>query len=301
MNKELLNQIISCDRRAIAKALTIVESTTEVDQKTTQELISSLIDHQCTKTKVIGFSGITGSGKSSLIEEVGKNLLTQNKKIAVLAIDPSSPVHGGSILGDKTRMSTLSNHPDCFVRPVPSKFNHGGISRSTREAVSIFSAAKYDYIFIETVGVGQTEYSVSEMCDLFIVNLLPATGDELQGVKKGINELADIILINKADGALETQANLTVNEYKKTLSKPIITTSIYNKNSIQSIISLIDDFFTKQTKAIKNKRDNQNKLWAKSLALSSLNDRLQEILENVEVNNPYIAKEDLLSKLKKSL
>ena len=102
-------------------------------------------------------------------------------------------------------MSKLSNDPNCFVRPVPSKFNNGGISRSTREALAIFNAAKFDYIFIETVGVGQTEYSVSEICDLFIVNLLPATGDELQGVKKGINELADIILINKADGALETQ------------------------------------------------------------------------------------------------
>lgn len=301
MIKNLSEQIISGDRRSIAKALTIVESTTEIDQKITEELISELFHHQNTETKVIGFSGITGSGKSSLIEEIGKSLLIKNKKIAVLAIDPSSPVHGGSILGDKTRMNTLSNDPTCFVRPVPSKFNNGGISRSTREAITIFSAAKFDYIFIETVGVGQTEYSVSEICDLFIVNLLPATGDELQGVKKGINELADIILINKADGALETQANLTVNEYQKTLNKPIIPTSIFNNSTIIEIIKLIDEFYINQKQVIKKRRNKQNILWAKSLVLSHLADQIQEILTSELIKNPYESKIEIIQKLKNSL
>ena len=243
MKKDLIKSILESERRAIAKALTIVESTTKEDRARTEAIVSELFKHQSISSRVIGFSGITGSGKSSLIEELGKTLLAENKRIAVLAVDPSSPIHGGSILGDKTRMSTLSNHANCFVRPVPSKFNHGGISRSSREAICIFKAANYDYIFIETVGVGQTEYKVSELSDCFIVNLLPATGDELQGVKKGINELADIILINKADGALESQAEITATEYKKSLMKPILTTSIYNSESIKNVIDQIDNFF----------------------------------------------------------
>ncbi len=299
MNKEIISSILNGDRRAIAKALTIVESTTDKDRALTESLISKLFEYKNTSTRIIGFSGITGSGKSSLIEEIGKRLLEQNKKIAVLAIDPSSPIHGGSILGDKTRMSTLSNHPDCFVRPVPSKFNNGGISRSTREAVSIFSAAKYDYIFIETVGVGQTEYSVSELCDCFVVNLLPATGDELQGVKKGINELADIILINKADGALETQANLTVNEYKKSLMKPIVSTSIYAPEKIEEIIKLIDNFFFTETETIKIKRELQNQQWAKSLVVNDLEQIIDAVTEKSKIANPYHEKKQLIEKLKK--
>ena len=299
MIEELIRKITLSDRRSIAKALTIVESTTESDQSLTKDLISKLFDHQNNATKVIGFSGITGSGKSSLIEEIGKTLLQKNKKIAVLAIDPSSPIHGGSILGDKTRMSKLSNDPNCFVRPVPSKFNNGGISRSTREALAIFNAAKFDYIFIETVGVGQTEYSVSEICDLFIVNLLPATGDELQGVKKGINELADIILINKADGALETQASITANEYRKTLNKPIVVTSIYNHQSIEKIISLINNFYEEQDTLIRGRRKKQNKQWAKSIVMSHLSDKLEEATESLDIENPHLAKSKLINSLKK--
>jgi LAO/AO transport system kinase len=301
MIDDLIKLITDGDRRAIAKALTIIESTKQSDKKHTENFISKLFAHQSRHTKVIGFSGITGSGKSSLIEEIGKILLKDNCKIAVLAVDPSSPVHGGSILGDKTRMATLSNHQNCFVRPVPSKFNHGGVSRSSREAISIFSAAKYDYIFIETVGVGQTEYSVSGMCDCFILNLLPATGDELQGVKKGINELADIIIINKADGALETQAKLTVNEYKKTLNKPVVPASIYNTDSIQNIINLINNFFLKKIELISKKRDKQNAQWAKSLTLSHLDSILsrKDCDENIE--NPYAKMKTLLEYLKNKI
>jgi len=297
MIDNLVKSITDGDRRSISKALTIVESTTDKDKKITAELISKLFPLQTSDIRVIGFSGITGSGKSSLIEEYGKLLLEENKKIAVLAVDPSSPVHGGSILGDKTRMSTLSNHQNCFVRPVPSKFNHGGISRSTREAVSIFSASGFDYIFVETVGVGQTEYSVSETCDCFIVNLLPATGDELQGVKKGINELADIILINKADGALETQANITVNEYKKTLNKPIIATSIYQKDTVKNLANLVSEFFDTKRDIVQKKRLNQINKWAKSLAISHLASTLDEI-NLPTMANPYHAKNEIIKKLK---
>ena len=298
MSDTVVKSIIAGDRRIIAKTLTLVESSTLEDRVKTQTIISKLFAFQNKKTRVVGFSGITGSGKSSLIDKLGEELLKENNKIAVLAIDPSSPVHGGSILGDKTRMSILTNNPNCFVRPVPSKFNNGGISKSTREAIAIFRAAGYDYIFIETVGVGQTEYSVSNVCDLLILNLLPATGDELQGIKKGINELADIILVNKADGPLEAQAEITVNEYSKTLNKPIISTSILKKESIKKIVGLINEFYKNNPHLISKKIEIVNKEWAKSLAMSYLSEAVEEAITDQDIKNPYESLDDLLQKLK---
>jgi len=298
MKNNLIKSIVNNDRRALAKALTIVESTAHGDILSTEAIISSLPPYKSMKSKVIGFSGITGSGKSSLIEELGKKLLVDNKKVAVLAIDPSSPIHGGSILGDKTRMDILSSHPNCFVRPVPSKNQNGGVSRSSQEAILIFNAAGYDYIFIETVGVGQAEHNVHRLCDCLILNLLPATGDELQGVKKGINELADIILINKSDGALKTQAEITANEYKKTLSIPIISTSIFEQKSIEKILSLISDFFINGNNKIEKKRASNYQHWVRTLAHNKILSSLSEIKINEEISNPYKAKEILIRKLK---
>ena len=296
----MIENILKNDRRTIAKALTLVESTSQNDQTEKENLISKLLDKQNGNCIVVGFSGITGSGKSSLIEEMGKILLKDNKKVAVLAIDPSSPIHGGSILGDKTRMNFLSTHENCFVRPVPSKFNNGGISRSTHESIVIFKAAQYDYIFIETVGVGQTEYSVSEVSDCLIVNLLPATGDELQGVKKGINEVADIILINKCDGALETQAKITVNEYQKTLSKPILATSIFKNDTVEKILIELEKFLTNNKKTISERRMNQMKKWGQKLAIIELQNLILSSEMEYNFKNPYEIKKSILKSIRKS-
>jgi len=213
---ELSQKIIAGDRRALARAITLVESGREDHRKQARALLESLKSTGRQAMRV-GLSGTPGVGKSTFIESFGLMLVEQGLKVAVLAVDPSSARSGGSILGDKTRMERLSREKDAFIRPSPSQSQLGGVARRTREAIALCEAAGFDIVLIETVGVGQSETMVSEMADLFVLLLAPAGGDELQGVKRGIMEMADIILVNKADGDLKAAAMRTCSDYSGAL------------------------------------------------------------------------------------
>ena len=203
--------IRSGDRRALARAITLVESARPDHRAEALALIDALRPSR--EALRIGLSGTPGVGKSTFIETFGLMLTGQGLKVAVLAVDPSSARSGGSILGDKTRMERLSREANAFIRPSPSQSQLGGVARRTREAVALCEAAGFDVVLIETVGVGQSETVVAELSDLFILLLAPAGGDELQGVKRGIMEMADLILVNKADGDLKPAAMRTVADY----------------------------------------------------------------------------------------
>lgn len=204
--------ILTGNRRALSRAITLAESTREDHREATQALLSELGKSRRQALR-IGLSGTPGVGKSTFIESFGMMLTKQGQKIAVLAVDPSSTRSGGSILGDKTRMDRLSREPGAFIRPSPSQSHLGGVARRSREAIAICEAAGFDIVLIETVGVGQSETMVADMSDLFILLLAPAGGDELQGVKRGIMEIADLIVINKADGDLAAAAARTEADY----------------------------------------------------------------------------------------
>ena len=208
----LAPRILDGDRRALARAVTLVESTRPDHRASATALLETLRGHGRQALR-IGLSGTPGVGKSTFIEAFGMMLVEAGLKVAVLAVDPSSARSGGSILGDKTRMERLSRERNAFIRPSPSLSHLGGVSRRTREAVALCEAAAFDVVLIETVGVGQSETMVAEMCDLFVLLLAPAGGDELQGVKRGIMEIADLILINKADGDLKATATRTCADY----------------------------------------------------------------------------------------
>ncbi|MBR9650979.1 methylmalonyl Co-A mutase-associated GTPase MeaB [Thalassovita aquimarina] len=211
--EKLSDKIVAGDRRALARAITLVESSRADHRAEAAELIEVLSRKTDAQAIRIGLSGTPGVGKSTFIESFGKMLTGKGLRVAVLAVDPSSARSGGSILGDKTRMELLSRDPNAFIRPSPSGSHLGGVARRTREAVSLCEAAGFDVILVETVGVGQSETMVAEMSDLFVLLLAPAGGDELQGVKRGIMEIADIILVNKADGDLKPTAIRTCADY----------------------------------------------------------------------------------------
>ncbi|WP_375550455.1 methylmalonyl Co-A mutase-associated GTPase MeaB [Rhodophyticola porphyridii] len=212
LNGDLAARVLAGERRALARAVTLVESTRADHRAKAAALLETLRDHGRQALR-IGLSGTPGVGKSTFIEAFGMMLVARGLSVAVLAVDPSSTRSGGSILGDKTRMERLSREPSAFIRPSPSLSHLGGVSRRTREAVALCEAAGFDVVLIETVGVGQSETMVAEMCDIFVLLLAPAGGDELQGVKRGIMEIADLILVNKADGELKSAATRTCADY----------------------------------------------------------------------------------------
>lgn len=209
---ELAAAVIAGDRRALARAITRVESA-RADHRAEAVALVAAARAAGRQALRIGLSGTPGVGKSTFIESFGMMLVEQGLRVAVLAVDPSSARSGGSILGDKTRMERLSREPAAFIRPSPSQAQMGGVARRTREAVALCEAAGFDVVLVETVGVGQSETVVAEICDLFILLLAPAGGDELQGVKRGIMEMADMILVNKADGDLKPAALRTRADY----------------------------------------------------------------------------------------
>jgi LAO/AO transport system kinase len=190
--------LMAGNRRALAKAITLVESTRAEDREAAQQLLEAALPHTGRSMR-IGISGVPGVGKSTFIEALGMYLIERGHRVAVLAVDPSSTVHGGSILGDKTRMELLSQRTEAFIRPSPSSGSLGGVAEHTREALLLCEAAGYDIIIVETVGVGQSETAVAGMTDAFVLLQLPNAGDELQAIKKGIMELADLVVFNKAD------------------------------------------------------------------------------------------------------
>jgi LAO/AO transport system kinase len=205
----------AADRAVLAQAITLVESRDQDDARLAQELLTRLMP-LTGKSRRVGITGVPGVGKSTLIDTLGMRLVEQGKRVAVLAIDPSSSLTGGSILGDKTRMNRLALELNAYIRPSPSSLSPGGIARRTRETMLLCEAAGFDVVIVETVGVGQGETAVSQMVDFFLVLLLPGSGDELQGIKKGILELADAIVVNKAD-ADRSRANHALSDLKAAL------------------------------------------------------------------------------------
>lgn len=214
--QELAERIKTGDRRALARAITLVESRRPDHRGQAEKLIDLLLP-KTGKSIRLGISGPPGVGKSTFIEAFGLHLIEEGHKVAVLAIDPSSKISGGSILGDKTRMEELSRRTEAFIRPSPAGATLGGVARRTRETMLLVEAAGFDTVLVETVGVGQSETAVSDMVDMFIVLLLPAGGDDLQGIKRGVIELADLIVVNKADGDLEATARRSAADYQHAL------------------------------------------------------------------------------------
>ncbi|WP_197507739.1 methylmalonyl Co-A mutase-associated GTPase MeaB [Mycobacterium sp. ACS4331] len=208
---ELADRIRSGDRSALARAITLVESTRADHRQQAQELLLALMP-EAGSAMHIGITGVPGVGKSTSIEALGMHLIEQGHRVAVLAVDPSSTRTGGSILGDKTRMSRLAAHPDAYIRPSPTSGTLGGVARATRETIVLLEAGGFDVILVETVGVGQSEVTVAGMVDTFVFLTLARTGDQLQGIKKGVLELADIVVVNKADGAHAVEAKKAARE-----------------------------------------------------------------------------------------
>ena len=203
----------AADRAVLAQAITLIESREAADGALAQALLTRLLPSTGNARRV-GVTGVPGVGKSTFIDELGTRLTARGERVAVLAIDPTSALSGGSILGDKTRMARLSVNPDAYIRPSPSGRSPGGVARRTRETLLVCEAAGFSVVLVETVGVGQGEVAVSEMVDFFLVLALPGAGDELQGIKKGVLELADAIAVNKADGDNATRAQIALGDLR---------------------------------------------------------------------------------------
>ena len=269
---DFTNGILNGDRRSLARAITLAESTRTDHRAEAEALLAGLLPRSGQSVRV-GISGAPGVGKSSFIEAFGLHLTEQGHRVAVLAVDPSSRISGGSILGDKTRMEELSRHPSAFIRPSPAGSSLGGVARRTRECVLICEAAGFDVVIVETVGVGQSETAVAEMCDLFLLLLAPAAGDELQGIKKGIVELADMIVVNKADGDLVEAANHAAADYRSAVHMirpaspnwrvPVLTCSALTGDGIEKVWRKIEDYREKMGASgeFAARRSNQAKAW----------------------------------------
>ena len=288
MNSHEIQPILTGNRRALAKAITLIESTLDAHRDQAQDLLENLLPHSGNSLR-IGITGVPGVGKSTFIEVFGLYLIAQGKRVAVLAVDPSSPIAGGSILGDKTRMEALSRREEAFIRPTPASGALGGVAQKTRESMILCEAAGYDVILVETVGVGQSEYQVAGMVDFFMVLMLPGGGDELQGIKKGIMELADALVINKADGESESLATMTQRQYISAMSllrhtsswEPrVMTCSALQGVNIDSIWAMLCEFQSDAARAIATKRSRQNSDWMRELMNEML---LQKLSQNTAV------------------
>lgn len=282
--EEYVTGVLNGDKIILSKAITLVESTLESDHIIAEQVIEKILPHTGNSVR-IGITGVPGVGKSTFIETFGKLVTSFHKKLAVLAIDPSSQRSKGSILGDKTRMSTLSIDPMAYIRPSASGSSLGGVSTKTRETMLLCEAAGFEVIFIETVGVGQSETSVKEMVDFFLLLMLAGAGDELQGIKKGIMEMADAIAITKADSDNKTKCERAQREYKNALhlfppsesgwSPTVMTCSAVENNGLNTIWEEIEKF-TKEMKAKEffySNRQFQNVEWMHDIIMYSLKNK----------------------------
>lgn len=272
-NSSFTEEILLGNRRALSKAISLVESSLEEDRIIAEQLLIEILPYTG-KARRIGITGSPGVGKSTFIETFGLACIDRGEKVAVLAIDPSSQSHGGSILGDKVRMPVLARSEHAYIRPSPSRLTLGGVSNATREALLLCEAAGFSTILIETVGVGQSEVEVRSITDLFLLLTLPAAGDEVQGIKRGIMELADIIFINKSDGNLESFAEMSKGQIQSALTLMHSPTNDWNVKAIsgsglhghgiQELLSLCDAFFDPKSMhhlAIVERRIQQAKEW----------------------------------------
>ena len=293
-----LDNLINGNRRALAKAITLVESKLDSHREQAQDILEQVLPLSGNSIR-IGITGVPGVGKSTFIEAFGLYLIEQGKRVAVLAVDPSSPIAGGSILGDKTRMEELSRREEAFIRPSPSEGALGGVAQKTRETMLLCEAAGYDVILVETVGVGQSEYQVAGMVDFFLVLMLPGGGDELQGIKKGILELADALLINKADGPSEQLANIARQHYTGAMSllrhttfwtPQVMTCSALKLKNIDTVWGMIIDYYFQaiENDTFDRKRAQQNRDWMHHLVNEMLllklsgNDEVKRMLPELE-------------------
>ena len=302
--KKFHKYILSGSRKYLGKAITLIESSREMDQITSEKLIELFKGND--KSIRIGITGVPGVGKSTFIESFGMKLIEKGFKVAVLAVDPSSRFSGGSILGDKTRMEKLSVNKNAFIRPSPSSGHLGGVAKRTSESILCLEEAGFNIIFVETMGVGQAETEVYDMVDIFLVLLLPAGGDELQGIKKGIIEMADLIIVNKADGELKKSAEITQTEYKNAIhiinksrinqDIGVVVCSSLNKSGFENVWKYILKFIDirKKNNDFMNERNSQkiNRMWGlvdlkvkgfvKNLSSRKF---VAELIKNVKANN----------------
>jgi LAO/AO transport system kinase len=296
--KNLINNILNGDTASLSRAITLIESKKNSDRKLANNILKECLSKNKKTSIRIGITGVPGVGKSTFIEALGTYLSKLEKKVAVLAVDPSSSITRGSILGDKTRMKNLVKDPSVYIRPSPAGNELGGVSNKTRESIILCESAGYDIILIETVGVGQSETSVYEMVDYFLLLKLAGAGDELQGIKRGIIEMADSIIINKSDGDNISAANQAQSEFSLALSlypvklskwKPKVTTcSSIDNNGIEEIWKDISDYFklTKKNGYFLKNRNNQKKNWL----MQTINNRIQDDFYNdsktvIEIDN----------------
>lgn len=285
-DQSLVDGVLAGQRRALAKSITLIESTRPDHQQRAQQVLNALLPHTGQAIR-IGISGVPGAGKSTFIEALGVWLIEQGKKLAVLAVDPSSSVSGGSILGDKTRMELLSQREEAFIRPSPSAGSLGGVAEKSREAMLLCEAAGYDVIIIETVGVGQSETTVAGMVDMFCLLQLPNAGDDLQAIKKGIVEIADMVVINKAD--IDKQATAVVRaQWRNALhmlrpaspnwAPPVVALSALHKEGIADFWAQVEKYQAalKPTGEFAAKRQHQALSWMWQLIEAGLHQHFRQ-------------------------
>ncbi|MVX34638.1 methylmalonyl Co-A mutase-associated GTPase MeaB [Myroides sp. LoEW2-1] len=315
--EEIINRIIQQDKVALSQAITLVESLNLQHHSQAEQIIQGCLPY-ANKSIRIGITGVPGVGKSTFIEAFGKLLTSLGKKVAVLAIDPSSSVTGGSILGDKTRMEDLVKDENAYIRPSASGDSLGGVARKTRESIILCEACGFDTILVETVGVGQSETAVHSMVDFFLLLNLAGAGDELQGIKRGIMEMADAVIINKADGENINKAQQAKLEYNRALhlfpkkasdwTPKVRTCSALQNTGILEVWNLIQDYInlTKENTYFENRRKEQNQYWMmetinENILMRFYNDPIikQQIVHNKKaVQNseisPFAAAQDIL-------
>lgn len=322
--EELTDGILKGDVTLLARAITLVESTNPEHLQKSYKIIENCLPYASGSIR-IGITGVPGVGKSTFIERFGTVKTSQGTKVAVLAVDPTSSLSKGSILGDKTRMPELANDPMAFIRPSPSGDSLGGVARKTRESIILCEAAGYEIILIETVGVGQSETAVHSMADFFLLLKLAGAGDELQGIKRGIMEMADAIVINKAEGANLKRAQIAKSDFERALhlyppkengwTPKVLTCSAMENQGIKEIWDIIDEYLelSRSNEGFKNKRKEQNKYWfmqtVENLVTQQfygdkrIQKQLESLTEQVESSkiSPFRAAEELLKNYGKEL
>lgn len=283
-------RILAGDRGSLARGITLIESNAPKHRSAADQLLGLLLPH-AGRAERVGITGVPGAGKSTFIDALGLRLVQQGRKLAVLSVDPSSPITGGSILGDKTRMERLSRELNAFIRPSPSGCELGGVARKTRETIALCEAAGFDTVIVETVGVGQSEVLVREMVDCFLVLLIAGAGDELQGIKKGIIELADILAVNKADGDNQPKAEAARLEFSRALHYlephenawrvPVLACSAATGTGIDAVWLAVQRFFEfgRDTGALAERRRAQNLAWMEAAIMQGLRERFESRAE----------------------